>query len=125
MVEGTRKKNCPAKLMLRELQVFPDHRTDVNVGINIWQKSQMKKAAFTQLRTGIADGSARSVGRCFIQAPTKHVHKHHDLESEMPMPLHKVKIAKIYDFVSQGIGSVREVKHILKDCVKNEPWLAI
>ena len=67
-------------------------------------------------------GTAQCVQRFYIMAPTKDEHKHHTHLSAadiFSMDLNKVISQKIRDLVSQGIDSVREIKHILGDFITN------
>ena len=122
VLQPTLKKDCPACLKIRKIKIFPDYRITETIDMNNWKRTKLKKETLDGLRDDIQTGKARSVDRFYLLVPTKEAHKHHDLNSvanAVIQPVHKDVLAKIHDLVNQGIDSVREVKHILRDYVAN------
>lgn len=121
---GTIKKDCPAKLIVRKVRMFPQHTIDKNEFEKLAYrlKRKIKHENLGAVKASIINGTAVSVERFYIIIPTEEAHAGHNPEHKgdlLIQPLHKKLKNKIYDLVSEGLVNPKDIKPRLNDFVTN------
>ncbi|XP_057289766.1 calcium-responsive transcription factor-like [Hydractinia symbiolongicarpus] len=121
---GTIKKDCPAKLIVRKVRMFPQNTIDKNEfeKLSYRLKRKIKHENLKALKASIINGTAVSVERFYIIIPTEEAHAGHNPEHKgdlLVQPLHKKLKNKIYDLVSEGLVNPKDIKPRLNDFVTN------
>ncbi|XP_052098734.1 uncharacterized protein LOC127733410 [Mytilus californianus] len=117
LIQPTKKMDCPATIIAKEVIFFTDYKTSVSK----WQREKISK----DIKTGMMDDKKLNLKmdkRLVIKLPKKEEHKFHlqgEIE-EISMPVDKRIVAKVEDYVTEGFISASCIRMLLDTFVRKE-----
>nr|XP_026695589.1 calcium-responsive transcription factor-like [Ciona intestinalis] len=107
-VQGTKKKNCPACLIIREIQKFPEYKLTTD------KRSEREKISKRIRATGLHSKTFQSV--VVVQFPATSDHSGHSIgqDSGILQRVDKRLIAKIGQLLDEGVRNIMEFKRHLQ-----------
>ena len=120
----TKKKDCPAKLICKEVRMYPQFSIDTNKFILASDriKRSMKQEKLDQLNVELKEGKVvENYHRFYLKLPSAAAHENHEignLGDLLCQPIHEKVKEKIYELVSEGMVNPRIVRLTLKDYVQ-------
>ncbi|XP_076028661.1 uncharacterized protein LOC143017738 isoform X2 [Oratosquilla oratoria] len=116
MLRNSKKVDCPAKIIVREIVKFPCYKMHVD-------SVRRRKSISAQLRKDIAKDRVQGGDfRMYVDLPLEEDHKNHvtGIEAGVLQSVDKRVVDQIYALVNEGICNVDEVKHHLVSFVHDE-----
>lgn len=121
-LQSTRKFGCPAHVVIKEFQVFPQFSVEVD-GLSSRAIRKAKEDKLHSLKIALAeDRDIQTESRYYVSLPTTEAHQKH-LTGPMAGMIQKVNpviAAKIEELVKEGYSDVGEVQRYLDQFVKSE-----
>ena len=119
----SKKKDCPAQLILKEVLMYPEYSLDRKFNLaSVRKKKAMKQEKLNLLTKDLKEGNVvNSFKRFYVQLPSHEAHENHEvgnLGDLLAQPIHEKVVEKIYDLVSEGMVNPRLIRQVLKDYVK-------
>ena len=118
-LRGTVKKDCEAKINIKEITLFHTYKADENAKRKL-KDDLIKKLTFDRTQGVNID----TISRYYVEVPLATAHNHSNQVAVLLSNKIDVDVAKkIYSLVSEGISEVRVVKLLLNKYVKEELFL--
>ncbi|XP_065667850.1 uncharacterized protein LOC136088115 [Hydra vulgaris] len=113
--QNTKKMNCPAKVVLRDVVIFNGFKATANTKSSKKTIAEKLKAQWIQNKAHV-----ECMRRIFVQLPENNNHSGHLINKfgGVLQQVDKRVIRKIKDLVSEGIRDAHEIKRILQRYVK-------
>lgn len=128
LVQGTRKKGCPAHIVIKKCIVYPDYKIDQHEQLKLRTLREKKMQA---LKKALFDKEPVTMQTIyFVSLPTEECHSGHPTGNGVAGFSQRVNekvSAKISELVAEGITEIHEVRkllrhYVLKDlCVEMHP----
>lgn len=125
MLQTTKKRACPAVIIIREFDVFPQYgirEEDLKLLSGFAQRN-MRATKLRQLSEAIKNEKHVEVKRMYhISLPTNDVHIGHKCgeESGMAQRIHPMLTQKIASLVREGATNPQEIRRALREYVRSE-----
>jgi len=120
-LQSTRKVGCPAHVVIKEFEVFPQFRADVD-GLTPRAKRQVKEDKMNCLKIALAENhDIQTESRYYVSLPTNEAHQQH-LTGPIAGMTQKVSpmiSEKIEELVKEGYSDVGEVQRYLDQFIKS------
>ena len=121
-LQGTRKKDCPAHITIREFFLYPDYKIISSPDLSNRQLRGLRESAMHDLQKEKQKGSAKSVSKYYVCLPSEEAHHEvHPTKGEMALAqkIHPMVVQKIHELVKEGITETHLIKSALKIFVES------
>ena len=122
ILQGTRKIGCLAKVIVKQLNLFPEYSISANL-LNKKQLRNEREKQLLQLKEDLANCkvTVHRANKYFVSLPTKEAHNHPvgPGVAGFAQKIHPKLVSKIHELVSEGITAVPEIKRILRNYVSH------
>nr|XP_054749474.1 uncharacterized protein LOC129254952 [Lytechinus pictus] len=108
--EKGKKRNCPAKIRMKEIMKFPDFQIDTDTRYN-------RNKGADNINTAIAKGAVRGERRIYIYFPSDSEHKGHELRSQVCSSKQHVDervLCLIDHLVEEGMTNADEISQQIR-----------
>ncbi|XP_030846974.1 calcium-responsive transcription factor-like [Strongylocentrotus purpuratus] len=114
-IEKRKKRNCPAKIRMKEIMKFPDFQIDPDTRYN-------RNKGAENLNAAIAQGAVRGERRIYIYFPPDSEHRGHELRSQVCATKQHVDgrvLCLIDHLVEEGVTLAEEISQQISLCVQD------